>query len=127
MKNKYEGLNVAGCRDGYFSGDETPAICSAIKNSGADILFVGLGVPKQEYWLTEHLSETGAAAGMGIGGSMDVISGNLKRAPEAWQKLKLEWLYRTIQEPWRWKRLLGLPAFVFRVLMTKARLDNYKQ
>lgn len=127
LKNKYKGLTVAGCRDGYFRGDETPAICSAIKNSGADILFVGLGVPKQEYWLTEHLSETGAAAGMGIGGSMDVISGNLKRAPEAWQKLKLEWLYRTIQEPWRWKRLLGLPVFVFRVLMTKARLDNYKQ
>lgn len=125
MKEKFSGLQVAGCRNGYFKEDEIPVICSEIKKSGADILFTGLGVPKQEYWLYEYLEKTGAVVGIGIGGSMDVISGKLKRASKIWQKMKLEWLYRTIQEPWRWKRLLGLPVFVWYVLLTKFHLDRY--
>lgn len=126
MQKKFDGLKVVGCKNGYFKEDETDAICDEIKSTGADILFLGLGVPKQEYWLADNLEKTGSIVGMGIGGSMDVISGNLKRAPKIWQKLKLEWLYRTIQEPWRWKRLLGLPVFVFHVILTKLHLDNYK-
>ena len=126
MQEKYDGLIVAGCRNGYFKEEDTADICEEIKNSGADILFVGLGVPKQEYWLMDNLEKTSAFVGIGIGGSMDVISGNLKRAPKLWQKMKLEWLYRTIQEPYRWRRLLGLPVFVFHVVLTKFHLDNYK-
>jgi len=127
LKEKYPGLIVAGTRNGYFKAEETETICDEIKASGADILFVGLGVPKQEYWLMDNMKYTGAIVGMGIGGSMDVICGNLQRAPEIWQKLCLEWLYRTIQEPWRWKRLLNLPKFAILVILTKLHLYKYEQ
>lgn len=126
MKGKFPGLKVAGTRNGYFSGEETPRICQDIADAGADILFVGLGVPKQEYWLYDNLEKTGAVVGMGIGGSMDVLSGKLARAPQIWQRLCLEWLYRTIQEPWRWKRIAKLPVFVFYVLLTVLHIDNNK-
>jgi len=82
-------------------------------------------VPKQEYWLEENLVKTGATVGMGIGGTMDVISGKLTRAPRILQKLCLEWLYRTIQEPWRWRRILKLPEFAFYVLLTALHLDTF--
>ena len=64
---------------------------------------------------------------MGIGGTMDVISGKLTRAPKIWQKLCLEWLYRTIQEPWRWRRILKLPEFAFYVVLTALHLDPYNR
>jgi N-acetylglucosaminyldiphosphoundecaprenol N-acetyl-beta-D-mannosaminyltransferase len=123
---KYPGLIVCGTCDGFFKAEETGKICAQIAASGAKILFVGLGVPKQEYWLEENLRATGAIVGMGIGGSMDVLSGELVRAPKIWQKLGLEWLYRTIQEPWRWRRIAKLPIFVFYVILTALHLDAYK-
>lgn len=121
---KYPGLKIAGTHHGYFEEADIPAICEEIKQSGAKILFVALGVPKQEYWLEENLAKTGAVVGMGVGGTLDVISGKLKRAPEIWQKLGLEWLYRSIQEPSRWRRAARLPVFAFYVLLTVFRLDK---
>ena len=126
LTQKYPGLQIAGTRDGFFKNEDIHAICSDIRESGTDILFAGLGVPKQEYWLADHLAETGATVGMGIGGSMDVLSGKLARAPKIWQKIGMEWLYRTLQEPWRWRRIAKLPLFVFYVLLTVLHLDNYK-
>ena len=125
LTEKYPGLIISGTRDGYFKDEETDKICQNIKESGARILFVGLGVPKQEYWLEENLASSGATVGMGIGGTMDVISGKLTRAPIIWQKLCLEWLYRTMQEPWRWRRILKLPVFAFYVILTAFHLDNF--
>ena len=106
--------------------DVIGAIEKAYLDAGADILFVGLGVPKQEYWLEEHLASTGAVVGMGIGGSMDVISGRLLRAPKAWQKIGMEWLYRVIQEPARWRRIAKLPVFVWYLTLTWLHIDRYK-
>jgi N-acetylglucosaminyldiphosphoundecaprenol N-acetyl-beta-D-mannosaminyltransferase len=74
-----------------------------------------MGFPKQEYWLADHLRETGCGAGIGVGGSFDVLSGNMQRAPERWRNLGLEWLYRLIKEPQRWRRQLALPYFVLLV------------
>lgn len=125
LVEKYPGLNISGTRDGYFKDEDTDEICRNIRESRARILFVGLGVPKQEYWLEENLARSGANVGMGIGGTMDVISGKLTRAPRIWQKLCLEWLYRTIQEPWRWRRILKLPAFAFYVILTALHIDNF--
>ncbi len=124
LAERYPGLNISGTRNGYFNESETEGICAEIRSSGAKVLFVGLGVPKQEYWLDENLALTGAAVGMGIGGTMDVISGKLARAPKIWQKLCLEWLYRTLQEPWRWRRILKLPVFAFFVMLTALHIDN---
>lgn len=115
LERRYPGLRIAGTRNGYFAADESSRIASEIKASGADLLFVGMGFPKQEYWLAEHLRETGCGAGIGVGGSFDVISGNVERAPERWRKLGLEWLYRLLKEPHRWRRQLALPHFVLLV------------
>lgn len=124
---KYSGLVIAGTRNGYFDDSMSGEICREIKESGAKILFAGLGVPKQEFWLEANLASTGAKVGMGIGGSMDVISGKLKRAPKVWQKVGMEWLYRFLQEPRRWRRIAKLPVFAFRVILTVFRIDNYKE
>ena len=124
--SKYPGLIIAGTQDGFFKQEETDSVCDRIRKSGAKILFVGLGVPKQEYWLYDRLSSTGAAVGMGIGGSMDVLSGKLTRAPKIWQKFGMEWLYRLLQEPWRWRRMSKLPLFVFYLFLTILHIDRYK-
>ena len=126
LEEKFPGLTVVGTCDGFFKTEETDDICAAIRGAETDILFVGLGVPKQEYWLEEYLGRTGAVIGMGIGGSMDVISGRLTRAPKMWQKVGMEWLYRVIQEPWRWRRLTKLPLFVWYLALTYLHIDSYK-
>lgn len=112
LQRRYPGLPIAGTRNGYFSADESPRIADEIRATGAQLLFVGTGFPKQEFWLAEYLKYTGCGAGIGVGGSFDVISGNLERAPERWRNMGLEWLYRLLKEPRRWRRQLALPHFV---------------
>lgn len=116
LQRRHAGLQIAGTRDGYFEQSESAEIARQIRASGAQLLFVGLGFPKQEYWLAEHLHETGCGAGIGVGGSFDVLSGNVPRAPERWRRLGLEWLYRLLKEPHRWRRQLALPRFVLLVV-----------
>lgn len=115
LQRRYPGLQIAGTRSGYFAAEESAAIANEIRASGAQLLFAGMGFPKQEFWLAEYLRETGCGAGIGVGGSFDVISGNVQRAPERWRKLGLEWLYRLVKEPHRWRRQLALPHFVLLV------------
>ena len=117
LAQRYPGLRVAGARNGYFSEAETPAVVAAIAASGAKLLFAGLGSPRQEFWLADHLRETGCGAGIGVGGSFDVVAGRVERAPERSGELGLEWLYRLIKEPWRWRRQLALPRFVWLVAL----------
>lgn len=117
LKLRFPGLIVAGIRSGYFRDDESLAVARAIGASGAKLLFAGMGSPRQEYWLAEHLHETGCGAGIGVGGSFDVISGRTERAPELFRRLGLEWLYRLVKEPRRWRRQLALPRFVWLVAL----------
>ena len=119
LTKKYPGLKVVGFHDGYFGKDKENDIIAEIKNTQARLLFVGFGVPRQEYWLYDTLPKIGNVIGMGVGGSMDVLSGELRRAPSLWQRCGMEWFYRLIQEPWRWRRAAKLPVFVFLVLMTR--------
>lgn len=120
LEMRYPGLVVAGVRNGFFTPDESPAIVDEIRSSKAQLLFVGLGSPRQELWLAEHLAATGCGVGIGIGGSFDVISGRVERAPFLWRRFGLEWLYRLIREPHRWRRQLALPQFVW--LIARDRL-----
>ena len=126
LQARYPGLRVAGTRSGFFTSDESASIVETIRASGADLLFVGLGSPRQEFWLAEHLKATGAGAGIGVGGSFDVIAGRVERAPEAWRKLNLEWLYRLVKEPKRWRRQLALPQFVWLIARDR-RGDRSKE
>ena len=99
---------------GYFSLEEEPEVLEKIRNFQPDVLLVGLGAPRQEYWLAEHLRL--ASVSMGVGGSFDALAGIVVRAPKRIQDLHVEWLYRLWKEPWRWKRQAVLPRFVIRVL-----------
>jgi N-acetylglucosaminyldiphosphoundecaprenol N-acetyl-beta-D-mannosaminyltransferase len=115
LASRFPNLHVAGARDGYFREDESPAVARVIASSGARLLLAGLGSPRQEYWLAEYLRATGCGAGIGVGGSFDVIAGRVDRAPPFVRRLGLEWLYRLAKEPGRWRRQLALPRFVWLV------------
>lgn len=110
LKERYPGLKVCGVHDGYFQEDEP--VVEDIRASGADVVFVCLGAPKQEQWIAANGAATGAHLLVGLGGSLDVFAGAVKRAPEGWQRLGLEWLYRLLQEPKRIGRMAKLPGFL---------------
>lgn len=107
LRDRYPGLILCGTHDGYFKEDEP--VVQAIRESGADVVFVCLGAPKQEFWMVEHGPVTGAHLMVGLGGSLDVFAGVVDRAPEGFQKLGLEWLYRLMKEPKRFGRMAKLP------------------
>lgn len=105
-------FTLVGCHDGYFDETEEKKIIKDIKDSGANLLLVGLGVPKQEKWLFKHKDELGPVLAMGIGGVFDVMSGNLKRAPLWMQRNRLEWAYRLYLQPSRIGRMMAIPKFM---------------
>ncbi len=106
IKNKYKNINIAGYHHGYFWDDEK-SIVDKIKSSKARLLFVAISSPKKEIFINNWKKQFGVDFVMGVGGTFDVISGKVRRAPKWMQKSGLEWLYRVIQEPRRmWKRYL---------------------
>lgn len=115
IRDKFPGCNIVGTHHGYFNAKEEKQILAELEQLKPDVLFVALGAPKQEYWIADHLADLGIPVGMGIGGSMDVLSGNVKRAPKWMQKMSLEWLYRLLIQPTRFKRVLALPKFMLAV------------
>ena len=107
IQKDYPGIPIAGYRDGYFDKDEEQDVAKNIKDSHADILFVGISSPKKENFLKNWLNFIGVPICHGVGGSFDILAGVTNRAPIWMQKCGLEWLYRLIQEPRRmWKRYL---------------------
>jgi N-acetylglucosaminyldiphosphoundecaprenol N-acetyl-beta-D-mannosaminyltransferase len=127
LEVSFPGLIVAGSRSGFFSAQDEPAIVEAIRATGARLLFAGLGSPRQEMWLARNLQATGCGAGIGIGGSFDVISGRVKRAPMLWRRLRVEWLYRLIREPQRLRRQLALPYFVWLLALDRLGVGRKKE
>ena len=115
----YPGLKIAGTHDGYFK-EEGPVV-DAINAAKPDALLVCLGAPKQEYFMEEHDSELEVPVMAGLGGSMDVLAGNVQRAPEFFQKYGLEWLYRLCKEPKRWKRMIKLPLYLWYAVIWKVK------
>lgn len=121
MMKKYPGLKVVGVHNGYFDEKEEKKIIQDIKTKSPSILLVGLGAPKQEKWIYDNIRLVGAKVAIGVGGSFDVMAGNVKRAPKIFQKLGLEWFHRLITQPTRWRRMMRLPKFALTVLKTKGR------
>jgi len=127
IEKNYPNINIVGYHHGYFKGShigdkdhpEEVAIIDEIVKKKPDIIFVGLGFPKQEIWIEENKDRLPSKVIIGNGGTMDILSGNTKRAPEIFQRLGLEWLYRLIKEPSRIKRQLVLPKFMLQVLFGK--------
>jgi N-acetylglucosaminyldiphosphoundecaprenol N-acetyl-beta-D-mannosaminyltransferase len=114
LKEKYPGLVIAGTADGYFE-DDGPVI-ETINASSPDFLIVGLGAPKQELWMASRLERLHVGLMAGLGGSIDIFAGVKPRAPTAWQKANLEWLYQAFKDPKRFKRMIKLPLFMFAVI-----------
>lgn len=112
LTEKYGGLRIAGARDGYFVADEEKQIINEINASNADILVAALGAPKQEKFIFNNRDGLKVKIAMGVGGSLDVIAGKVKRAPEFYQKAGLEWFYRLMKEPRRVGRIMRLPKFI---------------
>lgn len=110
LRTQYPGLVICGTHDGYFQEDGP--VVEEIRQSGADAVFVCLGAPKQEKWIAAHGEETGAHLLVGLGGSLDVFAGQVKRAPEVFQKLGLEWFHRLCCQPSRIGRMAKLPLFL---------------
>lgn len=110
LTQTYPGIVIAGTNDGYFT-DDAPVI-EKINAASPDFLMVCLGSPKQELWMSANAGRLSCGLMAGLGGSLDVMAGNVQRAPETWRRLGLEWLYRVIKEPKRLGRVMKLPAFV---------------
>jgi exopolysaccharide biosynthesis WecB/TagA/CpsF family protein len=118
QKARLPDLQIAGARDGYFSPTDESLVVAAVRESGAAILLVAMGAPRQETLLYRHRDEWGAAVALGVGGSFDVWAGNAARAPEWVREAGVEWLYRLARDPKRFRRQMVLPRFVYRVMTT---------
>ncbi len=119
---RFPGLQIAGTDHGYFEDDEP--VVARIRAAKPDFLLVCLGAPKQECWMRDHAGAVDAGLMAGLGGCLDVFAGVVRRAPAAWQRLGLEWLYRLLREPKRLGRVLKLPKFLFLVLGERIRGKN---
>lgn len=113
LRKQHPGLQICGTADGYFK-DEGPVV-EKINASGADVLFVCLGAPKQELFMQRHQQQLQVSFMIGLGGSLDGFAGNVRRAPAWMIRLQLEWLYRLIKEPRRLGRMMRLPKFLMAV------------
>ena len=122
LQAAYPGLVVCGVHDGYFKEDEP--VIQAIRTARADVVFVCLGAPTQEKWAAVHGGAAGARLYVGLGGALDVFAGKVERAPEGWQKLGLEWLYRLVKQPSRIGRMVKLPLFLVSAVAARARRSD---
>lgn len=120
---RYPGAIIAGSRDGYFNEGDSTHVAEDIRTSDADMLFLGITTPKKEIFLAKYADSLGVPVLHGVGGSFDIMAGITKRAPERWQRLGLEWLYRVVQEPGRmWRRYLTTnTAFIWLTLRELVR------
>lgn len=124
LRNQFPSLRIAGVHHGYFSQAEEANVIEQICQARPTYLFVGMSVPSQEKWIRRNLAALQVPIVMGVGGSFDVLSGQLKRAPRWMRRLGIEWVFRTLQEPWRLGRIKGLPVFMWKVLKEKKLYDD---
>ncbi len=118
------GLQIAGTYAGSPAPDEEDDIITRINASGADILFVAYGAPRQDKWIARNRARLNVKVAMGVGGTFDFIAGIVPRAPRWMRRIALEWLYRLYKQPWRWRRMLRLPRFVWAVIRHRERALN---
>lgn len=118
LQQHMPGLTIAGIQHGFLSDDDYTRLIQTLQALQPQIILVGLGVPRQEFWITQHRHLCPNAIWIGVGGSFDIWSGTKTRAPGWLRNNHLEWVYRLYQEPWRWRRMLALPKFAWRALLS---------
>lgn len=119
LATAYPGLQVAGTYAGSPRPEDEEDIVERVRTAAPDLLLVAYGVPAEEKWIARNRLLLGVPVMVGVGGAFDFVAGVAKRAPPGMRRLGLEWLYRLIQEPWRWRRQLALPSFAVLVLKQK--------
>lgn len=117
MQAKYPGLQIAGVENGFVTPEQMPEFCDRLSELQPRLIYVGLGVPRQELWIAQYRHLCPNAIWIGIGGSFDIWAGTKVRAPQWLCDRNLEWTYRLYQEPWRWKRMMALPKFAWRSIV----------
>lgn len=122
LQERYPDIVVAGRQNGYLPEERFDELVTRINSSGADVLFLGLGSPRQENWINRYGDSLKVGLCMGVGGSFDALTGKVKRAPLSWRRMNLEWLYRLLQQPTRFSRQLNL--FVFGLDVVWLKLKN---
>lgn len=122
IENDYKGINIVGSNNGFFDLDNCNDLIEKINESKADIIFVAMGAPRQEIFIEKYKDKLCCKVFMGVGGSFDVMAGNVNRAPKFMINIGMEWLYRVAKEPWRIKRLGSIPKFL--LLSVKERGKN---
>jgi N-acetylglucosaminyldiphosphoundecaprenol N-acetyl-beta-D-mannosaminyltransferase len=120
VENEFPNVEIVGCNSGYFAENEEDVIIDKINASGAEILLVALGAPKQENWIYKNKDKLKVKICIGVGGTIDILSGTVELTPDFFRRNGLEWLYRLYKEPWRFKRMLDLPRFI--LLSFKVRI-----
>ena len=121
LKERFPKMVVAGVRDGYFSGEADAKVAESIAENKPDILIVAMGMPRQEVFILDTAKIIRAKIGIGVGGSLDVHSGTVKRAPGFIQKIKMEWAWRFILNPRKIAKVKNLPVFYWKVRGQKPR------
>jgi len=120
IHNTYPDIQIVGRHHGFFDWEKSQ-VTAEIKAANPDVVFVALGFPRQEQWIAKHLDQFSHGLFMGVGGSIDVLAGEVQRAPRIWQKLNLEWFYRLISQPTRWRRMVAIPRFIIQIFKLKLR------
>ena len=120
INTNYPNANIVGSHNGYFDWNHNQ-IAEEVASLQPDIVLVALGLPRQEQWIAQHIANFNKGIFIGVGGVFDALAGEVKRAPEIWQKLNLEWFYRLVKQPSRWKRMLVLPHFVMKIYGQKVK------
>ncbi len=116
MRDRHPGCNIVGTMHGYYDAVEERNVLHAIRQAAPDVLLVAFGIPKQEKWIDQHREALGVPVLIGVGGSLDVMSGRVERAPHWARRLNVEWLYRLAQNPKKIGKALALPRFVWMAL-----------
>jgi len=124
LRARYPGLNVAGTYPGSPRDGDYPEIARRIKAARPDILLVAYGAPQQDVWIARHKEDLAVPVSMGVGGAFDFVAGVQRRAPRLLIRMNLEWLWRLVTQPWRWRRQLDLPRFAWRVVRGGAKMED---
>ena len=119
LRRRYPGLPVVGTFAGSPRPEEAPAILARLRQARPDVLFVAYGAPRQDLWIARYQPDLQIPVAMGVGGAFDFLAGVVPRAPRWMREAGLEWLYRLLRQPWRWRRMRVLPRFVLDVLRAR--------
>jgi N-acetylglucosaminyldiphosphoundecaprenol N-acetyl-beta-D-mannosaminyltransferase len=120
ISRQFPNIQIVGSHHGFFDWDKN-RIPDEIEASSPDLILVALGFPRQEKWIASNIAQFSKGLYMGVGGSIDVLAGEVQRAPEFWQKMNLEWFYRLVSQPSRWRRMLAIPQFLIEIFKIKLR------